>query len=162
MENTLTTMPWADITKIFVAVLTIIGSPIIAFIVNNRKDDRKITAYEKLSKALNDKNHNKLEVSEYFRMATGIRMSYLDIKKLVDDDNSIWIIGFLKRMPGYVSYEDGIFKHTKRFSGQWYLPWIQKFTKYFYISGKYFFGGGYILFSYGLIHFNITNNSILL
>jgi len=102
-------------TSIITVVLSVLGSIIVAYISNNKKEERKIQLFEKLSTALSQEKSTKLEVCEYFRLATGIRMKYSDIKTLVNDENSIWMIYFLQSRSGYVTYEDGKLTYTKRF-----------------------------------------------
>ena len=72
-------------TSIITVVLSVLGSIIVAYISNNKKEERKIQLFEKLSTALSQEKSTKLEVCEYFRLAIGIRMKYSDIKTLVND-----------------------------------------------------------------------------
>ena len=105
-------------TSIITVVLSVLGSIIVAYISNNKKEERKIQLFEKLSNALSQEKSTKLEVCEYFRLATGLRMNYSDVKSLVDDENSIWLVYFLQKNSGYVQYKDGKLTHTKRFASE--------------------------------------------
>ena len=145
-----------NITQIIITVLTIIGSPIFVSFINKKKEDRRVISYKRIFDVLRNTQHYCLELSEYFRTATNIRLKCSDIKKLVDDDNAIWIIYFLKKMPGYVQYENGILKHAKRFKDKWYLPWVKKFNQFVSIFGQAIAFAGYLIFSFGFIYFGIA------
>lgn len=149
-------MPWENITQILVATITIIGSPIVSKIINNQKEDRQKVAYEMLVKLLDNGKHYKLIIMQYFRMATGLKMKYDDVIKIINDNDSIWLIDFLRQMPGYVSYENGVFQHNKRFQNSLYLSLIKKVSHLFNIFGTYLSIASYILFSFGFILLNMV------
>lgn len=148
-------MPWENITQIVLAVITIIASPIASKIINNQKEDRQKAAYEMLVKLLDNEKHHKLIITQYFRMATGLKMQYDDIIKIINDNNSIWLIDFLRQMPGFVSYENGVFQYNKRFQNNWYLPWVKKVSNLFNVFGKSLSIAGYLLFSSVFFYLNM-------
>lgn len=147
-----------NITQVIVTLLPIVLSPIIAYFLNWKREEIRISSYKRIFEALRETKHFCLELSEYFRTATKIRLKCSDIKRLVNDDNAIWIIYFLKKMPGYVQYENGVLSHSKRFKDKWYLVWMKRFTNFVSIFGQVIAFGGYVLFSFGLIYLNIKSN----
>ena len=157
----MTTLPWETIIKIVTTLLPIVGSIVVAYITKNHAIDRKAMQYERLNKALNDKNHNKLEVAEYFRMVTGLRMNYSDIKKIIDDENSIWLVYFLQRNSGYVQYDNGKLSHTKRFANEKKRNIFLIFEKWHYKYMIYSTGTVYIVSAIALLFAKNTAMSIV-
>ncbi|WP_345971327.1 hypothetical protein WCX72_05560 [Sulfurimonas sp. HSL1-6] len=133
--------------SILTTILTVVGSIIVAVISNNKSEERKLLAHEKLSKVIKNDDSTKLEVAALFKAATGIKMTYSDVLKIVDDDNGIWLVHLLSTVPGYVKYENGKLHYTKRFE----KSWLRKLFSLFDKVGLYFSIFTYFSFSFALI-----------
>lgn len=105
--------------EIITTVITVIGSIATAMITNYKYEERKMAILEKLSVALRNESVLKIEITELFRLLTGLRMNYSEIKKIIEDDNCIWLIHILRTTPGYVKYKDGKLHYTEFFRSIW-------------------------------------------
>lgn len=99
----------------------------IALIFYNFGQARKVRAdlVEKFEEAVSRKSIH--SVTELFRLIHGLRMSYVDITELVQNDQCSKIIYALKKTPGMVSYDEGEFKYAGiagnrvfRFINEWF------------------------------------------
>ena len=71
---------------------------------------------EKLSLIMRqDRVCNKYEVSKLFEELTGLQYKCSEIINLLNEDNAIWLISILTRIPGLVKYENNILDYTDYF-----------------------------------------------
>lgn len=82
---------------------------------------------DKLEIALDSKR--KHSVCELFYMLYGLRMDYEDIKEICKISNSIKVIYALKKTPGMVKYENGIFTYSGLFRIEMFRKSINLITK---------------------------------
>ena len=108
-----------NMSSILIALIPAVASIAAAAIAKSKTEAGIVKLNKKLSKALDNKTSTKYEISELFRQITGIRMNYSDIKEILDDDNCIWLIYFLKKTPGYVKYKEEKLHYAKGFSNSW-------------------------------------------
>lgn len=102
-------------TEIITTVITVVGSIATALITSYKYEERKMAILDKLAIALRNDSPLKIEVAELFRLLTGLRMDYSEIKKIIEDDKCIWLIHILRTTPGYVKYKDGKLHYTEFF-----------------------------------------------
>lgn len=106
-------------TEVITTVITVIGSIATAMITSYKYEERKMAILEKLAISLRHESPLKIEITELFRLLTGLRMNYSEIKKIIEDDNCIWLINILRTTPGYVKYKDGKLHYTAFFRSIW-------------------------------------------
>jgi len=122
--------------SVITTIITAISAIIIAFLANNKKEERKQNLLKELTILLKDENtKNKYEVSKIFEFITGLKLSYSDIKKLLNNDNAILIINALEKNPGLVTYKNKKLEYHKNFKPQGLRKAIHYFEKFsLYIS----------------------------
>lgn len=103
---------------VLTTIITAISSIIVAYIANNKREERNLSLLQKLTELTKNDTHNKFEVSKLFEMTTGLKISYSEIKKIINDENSIWIVHMLKKTPGLVTYQDGVLTYNDRFKNK--------------------------------------------
>jgi hypothetical protein len=136
---------------VLTTIITAISSIIVAYIANNKREERILSLLQKLTELTKNDTHNKFEVSKLFEMTTGLKVSYSDIRKIISDDNSIWIIHMLKKTPGLVSYQDGDLTYNDKFKNKkirFSIDLIEQF--YLYSS--------FILMSASVVLFTFSNS----
>lgn len=128
-------------TEIITTAITVIGSIATAMITSYKYEERKMAILEKLSIALRNEFALKIEITELFRLLTGLRMNYSEIKKIIEDDNCIWFIHILRTTPGYVKYKDGQLHYTEFFRSMFVRKLFNFFDKFSQVSSVilYFF-----------------------
>jgi hypothetical protein len=119
---------------VITSILTAITPIILAYLANNKKEDRTINLLHKLHKLLKDTNHTKYEVSKIFEMLTGLKLKYDDIKTIINHNNAIWIIYSLQKSSGIIEYDNGELKFKSNISKfQKIIDWIE--SGFIYIFG---------------------------
>lgn len=103
-------MEITETSKIIFGVVAAVGVLVMAFLNMEQAKKTKSELIEKFELAL--VKAQKLTVAELFRLIFGLRMNYSDIVELVKNDDCLKIIYALKKTPGYVCYENGVFKYT--------------------------------------------------
>ena len=138
--------------SVFTTIITAISSIIIAYIANNKKQERNHNLLKELTILLNQENiKNKYEVSKIFEFITGLKMNYSDIKELVNRDDSIQVISALKKTPGLVTYKNKKLEYHKNFKPKGIRKAIFYFEKFsLYIS--------FIIMIVSVIFLTFSNN----
>lgn len=138
--------------SVFTTVITAISSIIVAYIANNKKQERNHSLLKELTILLNQETiKNKYEVSKIFEFITGLKMNYSDIKELVNRDDSIQIISALKKTPGLVTYKNKKLEYHKNFKPKGIRKAIFYFEKFsLYIS--------FIIMVVSMIFLTFSNN----
>lgn len=135
---------------VITTIITAISSIIVAYIANNKREERSLALLHKLSDLTKDETHNKLEISRLFEMITRLKISSSDVKKIIEDENAIWIVYMLKKTPGYVTYENGVLKYSERFKNK-------KIRLGFDIIDSLYLYSSFILMCSSLIIFSFTD-----
>lgn len=142
--------------SIIVAIITAIASIIVAKIANNKIAERKIMIMEKLSLIMErDAAHNKFEVSKLFEELTGLQYKYSEIKNILNEDNAIWIIYTLQKIPGYVKYEHNQLVYNNIFKNN-------KVRKSFQFMEKLYLSFFILIVIFSIISFIFSSNNIYL
>lgn len=133
--------------EIITTAITVIGSIATAMITSYKYEERKMAILEKLSISLRHESPLKIEITELFRLLTGLRMNYSEIKKIIEDDNCIWLLHILRTTPGYVKYKNGKLHYTEFFRSIWVRKFYSFIDKIAQISSLLL----YFFFSFAMI-----------
>lgn len=115
------------------------------------RKEQKYNQIVKLYKLLNsDKNKEILLVSELFKDLTSLRMSFNNIKTLLEDSNALIIIYLLKNYKNLYDYDDNKFISLE----------TEKWRSFKRICSGIFFI--IIVLSIGLITFYVVNSNLLI
>lgn len=98
------------LTKVIIGIISSLGTAGVIFL--NFRQAAKLKA-ELLDQFDSAVRHNKKHTAtELFRLIHGIRMSFTDIKALIQHDECSKIIYALKKTPGIVAYKSGNFEYA--------------------------------------------------
>jgi hypothetical protein len=109
-------MEITEISKFFFATITAISTIAVTFYNIGQSQKTRVEILERFEHAVESKR--KHSVSELFRILHGLRMNYTDIVTLIEDDECSKIIYALKKTPGLVCYENGMFQYNHQSSSK--------------------------------------------
>jgi hypothetical protein len=98
------------LTKIIIGIISSLGTAGVMFLNFRQAAKLKAELLEKLDSAV--RNNKKHTATELFRLIHGVRMSFADVKALIQHDECSKIIYALKKTPGIVAYKSGNFEYS--------------------------------------------------
>lgn len=150
MEKTIFT---PDNIKIVLSIIGVIVTVIMSQLsIKRLREERNLKLLDRLSIVMDKVNvNNKFEVSILFENLTGLKLTYREIKSILNQNDSLWIINTLKLFPGIVKYEGNKLNYNGLFINN-------KFRSTFhFIEGFYLFFFGFILLSSIYLFITTTN-----
>ncbi|WP_041277777.1 hypothetical protein [Desulfotalea psychrophila] len=111
-------MELTETARLLTTLISVIGTFTVTLHYLNQSRKIRVELLKELDEALAQKSKHR--VCEIFRLIYGLRMSYSNILRLLDDDKVNILTYVLYRTPGMVTFSDGAFQYSGLFKKTWW------------------------------------------